>query len=86
MYNFDKLINTTYDLNNIEFDNKNVFYKIFPMIENDEKKLACKKLVDGLEVPIPPPVNNKAKKIITTDFEQSTRYEQLTPLQKLIIL
>ena len=62
MYNFDKLIKTTYDLNNIEFDNKNVFYKIFPMIENDEKKLACKKLVDGLEVPIPPPVNNKAKK------------------------
>ena len=25
--------------------------------------LACKKLVDGLEVPIPPPINNKAKKL-----------------------
>ena len=86
MYNFEKLINTTYDLNNIEFDNKNVFYKIFPMIENDEKKLASKKLVDGLEVPLPLPPIKQSKKIVATDFEQTTRYELLTPLQKLIIL
>jgi hypothetical protein len=63
MYNFEKLINTTYDLNNIEFDNKNVFYKIFPMIENDEKKLASKKLVDGLEVPLPLPPIKQSKKL-----------------------
>ena len=87
MYNFDKLINTTYDLNNIEFDNKNVFYKIFPLIENDEKKLASKKLVDGLEINNNPLPNiNKSKKNMNIDYEQITRYELLTPLQKLVIL
>ena len=87
MYNFDKLINTTYDLNNIEFDNKNVFYKIFPLIENDEKKLASKKLVDGLEINNNPLPNiNKSKKNMNIDYEQITRYEFLTPLQKLVIL
>ena len=87
MYNFDKLINTTYDLNNIEFDNKNVFYKIFPLIENDEKKLASKKLVDGLEINNNPLPNiNKSKKNMNIDYEQVTRYELLTPLQKLVIL
>ena len=87
LYNFDKLMNTTFDLNSVEFDSKNAFYKIFPMIENDESKLASKKLLDYLEMPTPPLNNiNKNKKIINIDYEQSTRYMQLTPLQKLIIL
>ena len=87
LYNFDKLMNTTFDLNSVEFDSKNAFYKIFPMIENDESKLASKKLLDYLEAPTPPLNNiNKNKKIINIDYEQSTRYMQLTPLQKLIIL
>ena len=87
LYNFDKLMNTTFDLNSVEFDSKNAFYKIFPMIENDESKLASKKLLDYLEIPTPPLNNiNKNKKIINIDYEQSTRYMQLTPLQKLIIL
>ena len=87
LYNFDKLMNTTFDLNSVEFDSKNAFYKIFPMIENDESKLASKKLIDYLEAPTPPLNNiNKNKKIINIDYEQTTRYKQLTPLQKLIIL
>ena len=87
LYDFDKLMNTTFDLNSVDFDSKNAFYNIFPMIENDEKKLAAKKLVDGLEQ-----MNNlnntmnKSKKIPIIDYEQATRYELLTPLQKLIIL
>ena len=86
VYNFDKFNNALFDLNNVEFDSKNAYFKIFPMIENDERKMAAKKLVEGLE-----PNNylnsiNKMKKNMNIDFEQSTRYEQLTPLQKLIIL
>ena len=86
LYDFDKLMNTTFDLNSVDFDNKNAFYNIFPMIENDEKKLAAKKLVDGLEQTININNINKSKKIPIIDYEQTTRYELLTPLQKLIIL
>ena len=83
LYNFEKLMNTTFDLNSVEYDKKNAFYKIFPMIENDERKLASKKLMDGLDQQMT--LNNKMKKN-NIDFEKTTRYQQLTPLQKLIIL
>ncbi len=86
LYNFDKLMNTTFDLNSVEFDNKNAYYKIFPMIENDEQKLASKKLIDELEPQNPLTPMNKNKKIPNMVYEQTTRYENLTALQKLIIL
>ena len=85
LYNFGKLINTTFNLNSVEYDTKNAYYKVFPMIENDEKKLASKKLLDVIEPSLPINNINKMKKNIITD-EQSTRYDKLTPLQKLIIL
>ena len=47
MYDYDKLLNTTFDLNSPEIDSKNVFYKIFPMIEADEKILAFKKIIEN---------------------------------------
>ena len=84
LYNFDKLMNTTFDLNSVDFDSRNAYYKIFPMIENDERKLASKKLIDGLETQNQPNYMNKNKKM--PDYEQDTRYDKLTPLQKLIIL
>ena len=86
LYDFDKLMNTTFDLNSVDYDSKNAFYNIFPMIENDEKKLAAKKLVDGLEQINNINIMNKPSKKPIIDYEQITRYELLTPLQKLIIL
>ena len=86
LYNFEKLINTTFDLNSVEYDIKNAYYKIFPMIENDEKKLSSKKLIDVIEPQMPINNINKMKKMINTDYEHSIRYDKLTPLQKLIIL
>jgi len=86
LYDFDKLMNTTFDLNSVDYDSKNAFYNIFPMIENDEKKLAAKKLVDGLEQMNNINIINKPSKKPIIDYEQITRYELLTPLQKLIIL
>ena len=86
LYDFDKLMNTTFDLNSVDYDSKNAFYNIFPMIENDEKKLAAKKLVDGLEQMNNINIMNKPSKKPIIDYEQITRYELLTPLQKLIIL
>ena len=88
VYNLDKFSNTLFNLNSVEFDSKNSFFNIFPMIENDETKMAAKKLVDVLEPPMNNHLNNvsKPKKNMNIDFEQTTRYDQLTPLQKLIIL
>ena len=43
LYDFDKLMNSTFDLNSMDFDYKNSYYNIFPMIEKDEKKISCKK-------------------------------------------
>ena len=86
-YNYEKLLNTNFDLNSVDFDNKNVFHKIFPMIENDENKLAAKNLLEGLESPINNSISNINKmKKFNMDFEKATRYDLLTPLQKLIIL
>ena len=84
-YDYNKLMNTTFDLNSVEYNSKNAYYNIFPQIENDERKLAAKKLLDELEVQTPS-LANKNKKNMNIDYEQTTRYMQLTPLQKLIIL
>ena len=84
-YDYNKLMNTTNYLNSVEYDSKNAFYNIFPQIENDERKLAAKKLLDELEVQTTS-LANKIKKNMNIDYEQTTRYMQLTPLQKLIIL
>lgn len=80
MYNYDKLLNTTFDLNSNVIDWKNVYYKIFPMIESDEKKLVSKKIFE-----LENPNSNKAKKSIY-DNEKLVRYKDLTPLQKIMIL
>ena len=86
-YNLDKLINSTVDLNSVAFDSKNVYHKIFPMVENDENKLASKKLIDELEPPnFSTIISDKSKINKNIDLEKDTRYEFLTPLQKLIIL
>ena len=86
-YNLDKLINSTIDLNSVDFDSKNVYHKIFPMVENDENKLASQKLIDELEPQnINSIISNKSRINKTIDLEKDTRYEFLTPLQKLIIL
>ena len=80
IFNFEKIINNKYNLNNLEFDKKNVYFKIFPIIENDENKLLSKKLISGLESQ-----NNNTKNNIISS-EQTTRYIYLTPLQKVVIL
>ena len=86
MYNLDKLLHTTIDLNSVQYDSSNAFFKIFPFIENDENKFAAKKLIGALEQ------NNNLNNINNTnkkrniELEKNTRYNQFTPLQKLIIL
>ena len=81
IFDFNKLMNTTYNLNNLEFDKKNIYFKFFPAIENDEKKLIYKKLINGLEAE-----NNNNTKNNNINYEQTTRCINLTPLQKLTIL
>ena len=70
--------NFQYDLNDIKFDKKNAYYNIFPDIENDKNKFAYKKLIDEI-------LNNKSNQN-NSYFEEITRYNNLTPIQKLIIL
>ena len=84
-YNYDKMMNTVFDLNSVDFDSKNAYFNIFPMIENDENKLAAKKLMEELKPTNNSPMMNKSKKN-NINLEQTTRYKLLTPLQKLIIL
>ena len=74
----NKIGNFQYDLNDIKFDKKNIYYNIFPDIENNKNKLPYKKLIDEL-------LNNKSKNN-NAYFEEITRYNNLTPMQKLIIL
>ena len=74
----NKMRNFKYDLNDIKYDKKNAYYNIFPDIENEKNKLAYKKMIDEL-------LNNKSKQN-NTYFEEITRYNNLTPLQKLVIL
>ena len=81
IFDFNKLMNSKYNLNNLEFDKKNIYFKLFPTIENNENKLIYKKLINGLE----PEYNNNTKKN-NTNYEQTTRCINLTPLQKLTIL
>lgn len=80
IYDFDKLSNIKFNLNDIEMDKENVYYKIFPKVESNENKLICKKLFTETESQ-----NYEAKKI-NIDFEKITRYKNLTVLQKLVIL
>ena len=82
MYNYNKLLNSKIDLNSVNYDPANAFFKVFPFIENDEKKFSAKKLLTGLEQPS----NNINKKKNNEIFEKTARYEHFTPLQKLIIL
>ena len=74
----NKMRNFKYDLNDIKYDKKNAYYNIFPDIENEQNKLEYKKMIDEL-------LNNKSKQN-NTYFEEITRYNNLTPLQKLVIL
>ena len=64
-YNYDKMMNTVFDLNSVDFDSKNAYFNIFPMIENDENKLAAKKLMEELKPTNNSPMMNKSKKIIS---------------------
>ena len=82
MYNYNKLLNSKIDLNSVNYDPANAFFKVFPFIENDEKKFSAKKLLTGLEQPS----NNINKKKNNEIFEKTARYEHFTPLQKLIVL
>lgn len=63
-----------YDVNDIKFDKKNAYYNIFPDIEKNKNK----KIIDEL-------LNNKSNQN-NAYFEEITRYNDLTPMQKLIIL
>jgi len=82
MYNYNKLLNSKIDLNSVNYDPSNAFFKVFPFVENDEKKFSAKKLITGLEQTN----NNMNKKKNNEIFEKTARYEHFTPLQKLIIL
>ena len=82
MYNYNKLLNSRIDLNSVNYDPSNAFFKAFPFIENDEKKFSAKKLMLGLEQSN----NNINKKKNNEIFEKTARYKHLTPLQKLVIL
>ena len=84
-YNLTKLLSTTFDKNSIEYEDKNVYYNIFPAIEKDECKISCKKLIDGLDSQMSI-IQNDPKKLPTFEKDFSDRYQKLTPLQKLIIL
>ena len=93
-YNIDLLINSRYDLNSVEYDNKNAFHKIFNMMEKDDNKLASKKLMDVLESPPDDSISIPSKKREKRDnkddnlikIKYDEKYKLLTPLQKLIIL
>ena len=87
MYNYLKLLKSKLDLNSVQYDPSNAFFKVFPPIENDEKKFAAKKLMETLDSPN---ANNSSnisqKKKNNENLEKIVRYEQFTPLQKLVIL
>ena len=87
MYNYMKLLKSKLDLNSVQYDPSNAFFKVFPSIENDEKKFAAKKLMETLDSPN---INNNSnisqKKKNNENLEKIVRYDQFTPLQKLVIL
>ena len=84
MYNYDKLLKSTIDLNSVQYDASNAFFKVFPFIENDEKKFAAKKLMSVLETSTSNNTNNKKKN--SEILKKNIKYDDFTPLQKLIIL
>ena len=86
MYNYNKLLKSKLDLNSVQYDPSNSFFNVFPPIENDEKKFAANKLMEVLESPSNIINNNSNKKKNIEILEKTTRYDQFTPLQKLIIL
>ena len=83
MYNYDKLLKLKLDLNSVQYDSSNAFFKVFPFIENDEKKFAAKKLMSVLETTNN---SNPNKKKNLEALKNNVKYDQFTPLQKLIIL
>ena len=83
MYNYKKLFKSKLDLNSVQYDPSNAYFNIFPSIENDEKKFAAQTLVETLESSN---INNSLAKKKNFELEKATRYDQFTPLQKLIIL
>ena len=74
----NKIGSFQYDLNDRKYDKKNSYYNIFPDIENDKNNLEYKNLIDEL-------LNNKSKQN-NAYFEEITRYNNLTMLQKLVVL
>ena len=83
MYNYDKLLKIKLDLNSVEYNPDNSYFRVFPQIENDEKKFAAKKLMEIID----PVMNNSIKKKPNQELnDKNVRYDKLTPLQKLIIL
>ena len=84
MYNYDKLLKSKLDLNSVEYDPNNSYFKIFPQIENDEKKFSAKKFMEIIETSM----NNsfQKKKINNNLDDKNIRYDKLTPIQKLVIL
>ena len=83
MYNYDKLLKIKLDLNSVEYNPDNSYFRVFPQIENDEKKFAAKKLMEIID----PVMNNSIKKKPNQELnDKNLRYDKLTPLQKLIIL
>ena len=86
-YNYQKLLKSKLDLNSVQYDPTNAFFNVFPSIENDEKKFAAKKLMEVLETSNINNNNiNNIKKKNNEILEKTIKYEQFTPLQKLIIL
>ena len=75
IFDLQKLMSHHYNLNKMEFDKKNIYFKMFPVIDNDENRISYKKII-----------NEKDSKLKINIFEQITGYANLTPLQKLVII
>ena len=74
IFDLQKLMSNNYNLNKLEFDKKNIYYKMFPAIDNNENKISYEKII------------NEDTQLNINIFELTTRYDNLTPLQKLVII
>ena len=88
VYNYHKLLKSKLDLNSVQYDPSNAFFNIFPSIENDDKKFAAKKLMEVLDTSNNMNNSNNINKKKNNEMiiEKTVKYDQLTPLQKLVIL
>ena len=82
VFKLDKFMKNNYNIINLNANQKNLSYTKLPSTENNENILANKNILNGMEIN---EINNDIKKTIV-NYEQSCRYNNLTPLQKLVIL